>query len=310
MQNSNNKIYQGGNVHLKMVRFFLPSTADPKICLRSIYCYKNWGGIPSQSPKKAKNRKKNPNQKPLRFTGDMKQEARQTSSVNTVTFCPTNHIRARKLASHLHPGRWQTHQCLKWVKGGRGTGKLKRETICLQYTHLSVHSITCQNANTTFQWAGDIQKLSLQRDREKIQKKLNTFSRFLPKFCQLTWDNTRLCSSSHSEAVGCASPAASSPKSRSVFTFPFVPIPPCSPATKRHSLLSLITQVQILALCHHKAPLCRLSKEKEGFPTQRNAVLFPQEMGGMFSPFCPTPVSPAPQGGWTSSSPGHIFQEI
>lgn len=130
-----------------------------------------------------------------------------------------------------------------------------------------------------------------------IEKKLNIFSRFLPKFCQLTRDNTCLCSSSHSEAVGCASPAASSPKSRSVFTFPFVPIPPCSPVTKRHSLLSLITQVQILALCHHKAPLCRLSKEKEVFPTHRNAVLFPQEMGGRFSPFHPTPVSPAPQGG-------------
>lgn len=238
----------------------------------------------------------------------MKQEARQSSSVNTVTFCPTNHIRARKLASHLHPGRWQTHQCLKRVKGGQGTGKLKRETICLQYTHLSVHSITCQNANTTSQWAGNIQKLRLQRDKGKIQKKFNTFSRFLPKFCQLAWDNTYLCSSQYSEAVGCAPPAASSPKSRSVFTFPFVPIPPRSPATKRHLLLSLITQVQILALCHHKAPLLRLSKEKEVFPTQRNSVLFPQEMGGMFSPFLPTPVPPAPQGGWTSSSPGHIFQ--
>lgn len=217
----------------------------------------------------------------------MKQEARQSSSVNTVTFCPTNHIRARKLASHLHPGRWQTHQCLKGVKGGQGTGKLKRETICLQYTHLSVHSITRQNANTTSQWAGNIQKLRLQRDKGKIQKKFNTFSRFLPKFCPLTRDNTSLCSSQYSEAAGCAPPAASSPKSRNVFTFPFVPIPPRSPATKRHLLLSLITQVQILALCHHKAPLFRLSKEKEVFPTQRNSVLFPQEMGGMFPPSSP-----------------------
>lgn len=178
-----------------------------------------------RAPKKKNHQKKTTH--PLRFTGDMKQEARQSSSVNTVTFCPTNHIRARKLASHLHPGRWQTHQCLKGAKGGQGTGKLKRETICLQYTHLSVHSITCQNANTTFQRAGDIQKRSLQRDRGKTLKKLNTFSRFLPELCPLT------CSSQHSVAVGCASPAASSPKSRSVFTFPFVPIPPCFPQPQR-----------------------------------------------------------------------------
>lgn len=62
-----------------------------------------------------------------------------------------------------------------WNKGGAGgMGKWKRETICLQYTHFSVHSITHQNANTVVQWVGDVQKLSLQKDREKIRKKLNT----------------------------------------------------------------------------------------------------------------------------------------
>lgn len=61
--------------------------------------------------------------------------------------------------------------------------------------------------------------------------------------------------------------------------------------------------------CHQNTPLCRLSKEKEIFPLKKS-VLFPQETGGMFSPFLPTPVSLAPRGGWTSFSPGHIFQRF
>lgn len=104
-----------------------------------------------------------------------------------MTFCPTNHTCAWKLASHLHSGRWQTHQCLKWVRGG--IGKLRRETICLQYTQSSVHSITHPNANTISQWASDIQKLGLQRDREKIQIKLNTPFAISPQVpsVNMTW---------------------------------------------------------------------------------------------------------------------------
>lgn len=76
-------------------------------------------------------------------------------------------------------------------KSKGGMGKLKRETICLQYTHFSVHSITHQNAN--IQWAGNIQKLGLQKDREKDTEEIKYFfPDFSYKFCQLML-TTHLC---------------------------------------------------------------------------------------------------------------------
>lgn len=134
--------------------------------------------------KRATKKKPRTNQ-PLRFTGDMKQEAKQSSSVNTVTFCPTNHIRARKLASHLHPGRWQTHQCLKWVRGA-GDGKVKKRNrmfaICTfrctpHHTPECQHnlSVSSQQAETWF-----TEGLGKRHRRNWI-----LLSWFLPQFCQL-----------------------------------------------------------------------------------------------------------------------------
>lgn len=109
----------------------------------------------------------------------------------------------------------------------------------------------------------------------RYRRNSTLFSRFLPEFCQLTGDNTSLCVSQYPEAVGCASPAASSPKSRSVFTFPFVPSHPAPQLQRGICSYPWLVMSKSLPFATTKHPFTQALKRKGSISYEKFSSLSP-----------------------------------